>query len=728
MRPPALVLVLVALAACPRTAPKPPSTPTELTREDRLMYAQLEVQRDAAIPKLTELADDRLPARRALAMRALGRIGSPAAVAELRRRLVGQEAILAAAALGIAGATGAIEPADAKVIVAELAALPAAGAGRIAVLEAIGRLGTTVALAPLSQALGATEPGVVVAAAIGLGRLGRAKIGLGDTTELALIGLTKHALPAVRYAATYALARGFVEVTAPPPAATDAVVRALRDRVRDAEAVIRATAVAGLVARRAVAVTTPELLEALDDGDWRVGVELVRALGGAAATDATRAAVVPYVARVSQEWTAGRLPSSFGHVLLESLRQLADRSAEPAARAVLVAIARGYADQPPSQREVDRQMAAAWANCLALGALARPLPTVATGDALNDPTVAMAQLGGCGGGILPDLLAQGVALEAIAAGAGGDTVRRLAGASASADAAVAAAALALLPAVTATLTPPERLPVRDALVAALGRAEPAVAGAAADAAAEILKVTGASGDFASVAAAVLARIDGAAGDAELTSTLLAAVAAAKLDGLPRCQRLADDASPALRTAARDCITALTGTDPGPRTAATPPVKPPIDPALALQAIGAWHLTTTAGELVIGLEGTIAPWHVAAIITLTRSGYYDGLLFHRVVPNFVVQGGDPTGTGWGGPGFTLPSETTASLEEIPVGFDVGSVGIADAGKDTGGSQWFAMHSPAPHLEGRYTWVGRVIDGADVLDRIQVGDRIIRARFE
>jgi peptidyl-prolyl cis-trans isomerase B (cyclophilin B) len=120
--------------------------------------------------------------------------------------------------------------------------------------------------------------------------------------------------------------------------------------------------------------------------------------------------------------------------------------------------------------------------------------------------------------------------------------------------------------------------------------------------------------------------------------------------------------------------------------------------------------------------------VAAIITLTRSGYYDGTVFHRVVPGFVVQGGDPTATGWGGPGFTLPSETTAALEGIPVDYNTGAVGIADAGKDTGGSQWFAMHSPAPHLAGRYTWVGRVIEGEDVLARLLIGDRIIRARFE
>ena len=134
---------------------------------------------------------------------------------------------------------------------------------------------------------------------------------------------------------------------------------------------------------------------------------------GGPAADATRAALVPYLARVSQEWSAERLPPAFAHALLEGLRQLAGRSAEPKARELLVAIARSYADAPPSQRAADRQLAAAWANCLTLAALARPIPTVPGGDALADPAVALTQLGSCGAGILPDHLAQGVAIEAV---------------------------------------------------------------------------------------------------------------------------------------------------------------------------------------------------------------------------------------------------------------------------------------------------------------------------
>ena len=90
-----------------------------------------------------------------------------------------------------------------------------------------------------------------------------------------------------------------------------------------------------------------------------------------------------------------------------------------------------------------------------------------------------------------------------------------------------------------------------------------------------------------------------------------------------------------------------------------------------------------------------------------------------MPGFVVQGGDPQGTGWGGPGFTLPSEPS----DAP--FTRGAVGIADAGKDSGGSQFFLMHTRAPHLEGRYTRVGELRRGFEALDALQVGDRILRA---
>lgn len=124
--------------------------------------------------------------------------------------------------------------------------------------------------------------------------------------------------------------------------------------------------------------------------------------------------------------------------------------------------------------------------------------------------------------------------------------------------------------------------------------------------------------------------------------------------------------------------------------------------------------TPRGEFVIALDGRVAPNTAAALVSLARAGFYDGLTFHRVVPDFVVQGGDPRGDGWGGPGWTLRCEYSRRP------FTRGAVGIAHSGKDTGGSQFFVCQSPQPHLNGRYTLAGEVVRGMHVVDALQPGD--------
>jgi cyclophilin family peptidyl-prolyl cis-trans isomerase len=129
------------------------------------------------------------------------------------------------------------------------------------------------------------------------------------------------------------------------------------------------------------------------------------------------------------------------------------------------------------------------------------------------------------------------------------------------------------------------------------------------------------------------------------------------------------------------------------------------------------LETVRGDVYMDLYPRAAPFSVTSILKLaTQRGFYRGLAFHRVVPNFVVQGGDPRGDGWGGPGYAIRSEFSM------LSFETGSVGLASAGKDTEGSQFFITHSPQPHLDGRYTVVGKVTSGMDVVDRIEPDDRI------
>lgn len=128
------------------------------------------------------------------------------------------------------------------------------------------------------------------------------------------------------------------------------------------------------------------------------------------------------------------------------------------------------------------------------------------------------------------------------------------------------------------------------------------------------------------------------------------------------------------------------------------------------------LVTTKGTITLELMAQEAPFTVMSFVKLVRKHFYDGLSFHRVVPDFVVQGGDPRGDGWGGPGYSIRTEV--GLER----YNRGMVGIASAGKDTEGCQFFITHSSQPHLDGRYTIFGRVVKGMEVVDAIQIGDSI------
>jgi cyclophilin family peptidyl-prolyl cis-trans isomerase/HEAT repeat protein len=141
-----------------------------------------------------------------------------------------------------------------------------------------------------------------------------------------------------------------------------------------------------------------------------------------------------------------------------------------------------------------------------------------------------------------------------------------------------------------------------------------------------------------------------------------------------------------------------------------------NPAVSTQAF----IDTDRGTIQIELAVLEAPLTVDNFIALARRGFFNGLTFHRVVPDFVVQGGDPRGDGEGGPGYTLRNE----ISEQP--YLRGTVGIALDWADTGGSQFFITHSPQPHLDGRYTVFGRVIAGMDAVDKIQQGDVIRRVR--
>ncbi|MBC7382410.1 MAG: peptidylprolyl isomerase [Bacteroidia bacterium] len=131
-----------------------------------------------------------------------------------------------------------------------------------------------------------------------------------------------------------------------------------------------------------------------------------------------------------------------------------------------------------------------------------------------------------------------------------------------------------------------------------------------------------------------------------------------------------------------------------------------------------EIHTSKGVMKIDLYDKDAPATVANFIKLVKSGFYNGVTFHRVLPNFVIQGGDPTGTGAGGPGYKIKCELTGGKQY----HDIGVLSMAHAGRDTGGSQFFICHSRdnTSHLDNNHTCFGKVVEGVEVIADIRQGD--------
>jgi peptidyl-prolyl cis-trans isomerase B (cyclophilin B) len=132
------------------------------------------------------------------------------------------------------------------------------------------------------------------------------------------------------------------------------------------------------------------------------------------------------------------------------------------------------------------------------------------------------------------------------------------------------------------------------------------------------------------------------------------------------------------------------------------------------------IETNRGIIELELSPHHAPKTVNNFVFLVREGFYDGVIFHRVISDFVIQGGDPTGTGRGGPGYQFEDE----LKGNPLKHERGAISMANSGPNTNGSQFFITHSPQPHLNGKHTVFGKVVNGQEVVNAIQQGDRMER----
>jgi cyclophilin family peptidyl-prolyl cis-trans isomerase len=561
---------------------------------------------------------------------------------------------------------------------------------------------STAALDALAQALGGKDLAVAGAAATSLGVL--ARVGPKGTDEQVasragapLAGGMESPDARVRYGAAYAFGRI-------PGAAPAGGVAAL---LSDPDAEVRALAARAWGKQGG----DPRKLEsALRDADVRVRVEAARALGelgrpattgpsglavrfGAAlARSLLTAAIPPAVADLRGDPTAAR----FAHALVAIFEAAAIARVDPAAL-----------PEPASISGPTRASTAA-GRCAAALAFDR-----IAGRISRTPR--------CGAGLEPEwrsrmrvgILAAELAetdpdARPAAVAALHDPDSRVRAQSAS------AAGPALASEIRALLDDRDPFVVADA-ASALAK-DPAVAQASIPAAEKAVqrliaaKAKGA-GDPASDALAALAQLLGAT--------------SAKDRAAPLLLSLVPTASPFIHRSVADALRAL---------GAPPPAVAAPSPAIPDETAAGFpgetrrprmlRLRTTAGDLALALHSGDgeAPLTSAAIAALAARGFYRSLTWHRVVPDFVVQGGDPRGDGDGGPGWAIPDEHT------PLPFRRGTAGIATNGPETGGSQLFVCHSAQPHLDGRYTVFAELQEGESTLDSLQVGDEILSASVE
>lgn len=136
------------------------------------------------------------------------------------------------------------------------------------------------------------------------------------------------------------------------------------------------------------------------------------------------------------------------------------------------------------------------------------------------------------------------------------------------------------------------------------------------------------------------------------------------------------------------------------------------------------IKTNKGDIDLTIFASKVPLTAANFLNLAKHGYYDGIAFHRVIPEFMIQGGDPTGTGRGGPGYKFEDEIDSSLRHSKPGI----LSMANAGPNTNGSQFFITHVPTPHLDGKHAVFGEVTKGQDVVNAIVKGDKIESIKIE
>ena len=556
---------------------------------------------------------------------------------------------------------------------------PAGRRATRAVIEAIGRQGGPDDVPLLVGGLSSPDARL---AYIALGLVARRQSGrLEGVPDTVLVsGMAGARTSEARFGLAYLLMRvsGWEEGRVLPLA---------RPLLSDADPEVRAMACRALAGRPAAVTLMAE--RAADDLDPRVRVEAIRALGKSKAKAALAALVEAAAA-------AARAPASLAgpalHPWIECLETALSLPDHPetisAARQVLEAAGPSSASHPPG---------------VALGLSHLRCRAAALVDRADH---GLRHLPTCASPELPVFVRETLTAPVLA------TLPE-AGRELSVEAFLAAASPAGRAAFFAAIEVDSPPAFRARVLAGLTATDPAELAEAAGAAARLDERVRASAPLSEALRRVLA-----AGDVETTLSILDAVAKLEVSAAgPAVLDATRSAQPALRKAALAAAKALKlkPADGGPSALAPSPLEPLPAPRSA-------HVLTSKGELVIDFVGEEAPRTVANFARLARRGFYDGQLFHRVVPDFVAQGGDPRGDGWGGPGYSLRCELNHES------YVRGAVGMALAGQDTGGSQFFITHTGHPHLDGGYTVFGHLRSGFETLDALAVGDRILKVTIE
>jgi cyclophilin family peptidyl-prolyl cis-trans isomerase/HEAT repeat protein len=652
-------------------------SPEALHRE----VERAELDRDGTAPAIPPALVHHERELRLAALRALARIGE-VGTSSLAARLLGDRdvevATWAAFALGEIG-----EPSGEAALIASLRGVSPVPDQ---VLMALGRSGTATAARDVASMLSDPRPSVRAAASIAMGLMGK-RIGKSFPAEhyaILVAPLVRDKERDVRFGAAYALMR-----LAGPTAAV-----ALIPLLGDPDPEIRASAARGLGASK----VSPQVLDSVaEDADWRVRVERVRALGVIGRETAeTTAAVARLTAVVPREFERFKNGGAVGsgttlHVLLEVVSACSEIG--PEAMRVIALL-----EKTPWKEHLSEP---------AVPDLARLKCAIAY--ALDDAENVIRRVRGCGDTSIPAWRREQLVARLHAHHATDESVGSLVQLASNQDPRVRIAAVEALGEV-------DRASAVTALAQLLDSNDPFVVAASADGLSHAEHAQHRPADLSvRLSRALSSTIKEQ--DAGLSVPILDAIGALGAQGaalLPQLEALAADPRSAIRRRAAHARETISGkTVPFGRASGTLPFDRP-DPVHGRVRL---VLTTVRGIIEIELFGDLAPYTTGTLTSLARSGFFEGKTFHRIVSDFVAQGGCPRGDGWGSPGYTIEEELS------PIPFVRGAVGIATSGRDTGGSQFFIMHTYHPHLDGAYAVVGRVVNGMDVVDALEQDDRIL-----